>query len=170
MFIFPRVPPAVCVNSSKNDYNVRRSSSSSESTWPTVAGTFPPHRSMNLALIANKTLPRCALLAHYFALIHEAQINACRFSGFRGCGWTLVTLINMSGIISGEGMINHSVSKVSNGLPVVIMEWTFEANNGLNPSYSPRIMLENNLLPRCEQIDCLFYFAEQSLSPETRPY
>lgn len=39
-------------------------------------------------------------------------------------------------------MINHNVSKVHNGLPVVITEWTFEANTRVNPSYLLEILLK----------------------------
>lgn len=47
----------------------------------------------------------------------------------------------------GGGAINHSLTDVCYGLPAVIMGWTFEANDGVNPSYFSEIIPEHNLFP-----------------------
>lgn len=47
----------------------------------------------------------------------------------------------------GGGLINHSLSDVCYGLPAVIMGWTFEANDGANPSYFSGIIPEHGLFP-----------------------
>lgn len=46
---------------------------------------------------------------------------------------------------SAGGLINHSLSDVCYGLPAVIMGWTFEADDGVNPSYFSEIIPEHNL-------------------------